>query len=421
MTNEVLQKIASDEQNISSSNGLEAKSPLLRFRKFTHPWRQEKLSDFTSRIMRKNSNNETELPLTISSKDGLVDQVTFFNKKVSSKDMSGYYLLKNGEFAYNKSYSNGYDFGSIPRLERYEMGALSTLYICFSLKKHCSDYIKHYFDSLKWYRQIYIISAEGARNHGLLNVPTDDFFATIHFLSPDIEEQKKIADFLSLVDRRIEKQRQLVESLKKYKRGLFFEIFEQKRRFKDGNNKFYPKWEKKSLGTIFKERTERAIGNEELLSVTINSGVKKRCEVDVKDNSSDDKSKYKKLYPNDIAYNTMRMWQGASGVSLYEGIVSPAYTVITTIIPVKIGFFGYYFKYIKTIQIFQKFSQGLTSDTWNLKYPQLSEIQLLIPNIEEQEKIYETFKFLDDKILLSENTLNLLQDIKKGLLQKMFI
>ena len=238
---------------------------------------------------------------------------------------------------------------------------------------------------------------------------------------PSLLEQQKIADFLFLVDRRIEKQRQLVESLKKYKRGLFFEIFEQKRRFKDGNNKFYPKWEKKSLGTIFKERTERAIGNEELLSVTINSGVKKRCEVDVKDNSSDDKSKYKKLYPNDIAYNTMRMWQGASGVSLYEGIVSPAYTVITTIIPVKIGFFGYYFKYIKTIQIFQKFSQGLTSDTWNLKYPQLSEIQLLIPNIEEQEKIYETFKFLDDKILLSENTLNLLQDIKKGLLQKMFI
>lgn len=175
--------------------------------------------------MRKNSNNETELPLTISSKDGLVDQVTFFNKKVSSKDMSGYYLLKNGEFAYNKSYSNGYDFGSIKRLERYEMGALSTLYICFSLKKHCSDYIKHYFDSLKWYRQIYIISAEGARNHGLLNVPTDDFFATIHFLSPDIEEQKKIADFLSLIDQRIEKQRQLVENLKKYKRGALSRVF----------------------------------------------------------------------------------------------------------------------------------------------------------------------------------------------------
>lgn len=87
--------------------------------------------------------------------------------------MSGYYLLKNGEYAYNKSYSVGYDFGSIKRLDRYPMGALSTLYICFALKRHDSDFIKAYFDSLKWYREIYMISAEGARNHGLLNVPTE--------------------------------------------------------------------------------------------------------------------------------------------------------------------------------------------------------------------------------------------------------
>ena len=92
--------------------------------------------------------------------------------------MSGYYLLKNGEYAYNKSYSVGYDFGSVKRLDRYDMGALSTLYICFALKKHDSDFINAYFDSLKWYREIYMISAEGARNHGLLNVPTDEFFGT---------------------------------------------------------------------------------------------------------------------------------------------------------------------------------------------------------------------------------------------------
>ena len=118
-------------------------------------------------------------PLTISSKDGLVDQISYFNKTVASKDMSGYYLLRNGEYAYNKSYSVGYDFGSIKRLDRYPMGALSTLYICFALKKHDTDFIKVYFDSLKWYKEIYMISAEGARNHGLgLNVPTDEFFAT---------------------------------------------------------------------------------------------------------------------------------------------------------------------------------------------------------------------------------------------------
>lgn len=112
--------------NVSSSNGLE-KRPKLRFPGFDEPWRAEKLSDFAERVTRKNSNNETDLPLTISSKDGLVDQISYFNKTVASKDMSGYYLLRKGEYAYNKSYSVGYDFGSIKRLDRYPMGALSTL------------------------------------------------------------------------------------------------------------------------------------------------------------------------------------------------------------------------------------------------------------------------------------------------------
>ena len=163
--------------------------------------------------------------MTISSKDGLVDQISYFNKTVASKDMSGYYLLRNGEFAYNKSYSVGYDFGSIKRLDRYPMGALSTLYICFALKKHDSDFIKAYFDSLKWYREIYMISAEGARNHGLLNVPTEEFFNTKHYLPEDAAEQRKIAGFLITLNRRIEAQQSLVDNLKKYKRGLLDHIF----------------------------------------------------------------------------------------------------------------------------------------------------------------------------------------------------
>ena len=183
------------------------------------------MSDFAERVTRKNSNNETDLPLTISSKDGLVDQISYFNKTVASKDMSGYYLLRNGEYAYNKSYSVGYDFGSIKRLDRYPMGALSTLYICFALKKHDTDFIKVYFDSLKWYKGIYMISAEGARNHGLLNVPTDEFFATKHYLPENTAEQRKIADFLIALDRRIDAQQSLVDALKKYKRGLLNQIF----------------------------------------------------------------------------------------------------------------------------------------------------------------------------------------------------
>ena len=154
--------------------------------------------------------------------------MSYFNKTVASKDMSGYYLLKNGEFAYNKSYSVGYDFGSIKRLDRYPMGALSTLYICFALKRHDSDFIKAYFDSLKWYREIYMISAEGARNHGLLNVPTEEFFNTKHYLPENTDEQRKIADFLIALDRRIDAQQSLVDNLKKYKRGAISHILSGK-------------------------------------------------------------------------------------------------------------------------------------------------------------------------------------------------
>ena len=159
--------------------------------------------------------------------------------------MSGYYLLHNGEYAYNKSYSVGYDFGSIKRLDRYPMGALSTLYICFALKKHDSDFIKAYFDSLKWYREIYMISAEGARNHGLLNVPTDEFFDTKHHLPNNPAEQRKIADFLITLDRRIATQQTLVENLKKYKRGVANTLFVP--------NELDPQecWKTCSLGELF--------------------------------------------------------------------------------------------------------------------------------------------------------------------------
>ena len=213
--------------NVSSSNSQKALVPEIRFPEFKDEWKKEKLSDFVVRVTRKNKDNQSNLPLTISSKDGLVDQVTYFNKKVSSKDMSGYYLLKNGEFAYNKSYSVGYDFGSIKRLDMYDEGALSTLYICFALKKHNSDFIKTYFDSLKWYKEIYMIAAEGARNHGLLNVPTEDFFDTVHILPKSIEEQTKIANFLTLFEQRILKQEKLVNALKLYKRGVENILFDE--------------------------------------------------------------------------------------------------------------------------------------------------------------------------------------------------
>lgn len=167
---------------------------------FYYTWVQRKLSEVTERVTRKNKNNESTRPLTISAQDGLIDQNDFFDKQVASRDVSGYYLVKNGEFAYNKSYSNGYPWGAIKRLDHYDMGVLSTLYIVFKPTNVSSQFLVSYYDTTKWYKEVAKNAAEGARNHGLLNIAPSDFFSTVLEIPASIEEQDKIGDFLKKMD-----------------------------------------------------------------------------------------------------------------------------------------------------------------------------------------------------------------------------
>lgn len=193
--------------------------PNLRFN--NDPYKKYNLYEFATRVTRKNKDNVSNLPLTISAQYGLVDQVSFFNKTVASKDMSGYYLLKNGEFAYNKSYSNDYPWGAIKRLDLYDMGCLSTLYICFKTNDNIvnSNYLVHYFESSKWHKQVADIAGEGARNHGLLNIVVNDFFNTKHAV-PTIENQIKIAGFLDLIEKRIQTQIKIINSIESQIRAI---------------------------------------------------------------------------------------------------------------------------------------------------------------------------------------------------------
>ena len=182
---------------------------------------------------------------------------------------------------------------------------------------------------------------------------------------------------------------------------------------------FTDEWERRKLGGCFDERQERSAEGE-LISVTINEGIKKFSELGRHDNSSEDKSHYKKVEVGDIAYNSMRMWQGASGYSPYSGILSPAYTVAVPKSDVDSLFFSYVFKRPQMIHTFQISSQGITSDTWNLKFPAFSEIETMLPKIEEQRQIAACFKQLDTLITLHQRKLDHLKELKKGLLQKMF-
>ena len=196
----------------------------LRFKGFVEKWENKSLESVVERITRKNKNLESNLPLTISAEKGLVDQITYFNKNVSGKDLAGYYLLKRGEFAYNKSYSNGYPWGAIKRLENYEMGVLSTLYICFKTTNINDEFLKHYFETTHWHKEVSMIAAEGARNHGLLNIPVTDFFK-IKITIPSEEEQEKIAKFFNVIEEKLNLEQAKLLNLKKQKQGFMQQMF----------------------------------------------------------------------------------------------------------------------------------------------------------------------------------------------------
>ncbi|HFH9445591.1 MULTISPECIES: restriction endonuclease subunit S [Enterococcus] len=241
-------------------------------------------------------------------------------------------------------------------------------------------------------------------------------------LIPNNEEQQKIGSFFKQLDNTIALHQRKLDLLKETKKGFLQKMFPKNGakvpeiRFPG----FTKDWEERKLGDVFSERSERS-SEGELISVTINSGVIKASELDRKDNSSDNKSNYKKVEVGDIAYNSMRMWQGASGYSSYEGILSPAYTVIIPKEGTDSKFFAYDFKRYDMIQTFKRNSQGLTSDTWNLKFPTLKLVKIMVPSIEEQKQIAAFFERLDNTIALHERELDVLKETKKGFLQKMFV
>ena len=255
-----------------------------------------------------------------------------------------------------------------------------------------------------------------------INQITTSQFKKMKFNFPKREEDKQIGILFNYLDDTIQLHERKCEELALIKKALLQKLFPKKDEFKPEvrYKNFSDAWEQRKLGEILKERKERSsIG--ELISVTINNGVVKADSLERKDNSSSDKSNYKVVCKGDIAYNSMRMWQGASGYSPYNGILSPAYTVLIPTEKVDSKFISYMFKKEKMLQQFQKYSQGLTPDTWNLKYPMLKDIPVLFPKIDEQVSIRKHLDNISSLIALHQRKLEKLKQLKKFLLQNMFI
>ena len=351
-------------------------------------------------------------PLTISAQFGLVDQTEFFKKSVAGADLSNYYLLSKGEFAYNKSYSDGYPLGAIKRLDRYDSGVLSSLYICFVPKPYMSsDYLVQYFESTKWNQVVKDISGEGARNHGLLNVPVTGFFETQHYI-PKRDEQEKLGAFLTLIEKRIATQSKIIEELTTLRSALIEECAKQ-----SGNCI--------SLSDILREVEERSTtaNQYQVLSSTV-KGIFSQKEYFNKDIASEDNKGYKVVRKGHVVLSPQNLWMGNINYNdqFDIGIVSPSYKVFS----IKEGFNPIFIAaLLQTKKALNEYmlasEQGASIVRRNLNIEAFMAIKFRIPDARQQDSLSLAITAINAKLNNERCYLEQLTMQKSCLLENMFI
>ena len=376
-------------------------TPNIRFKGFTDDWEQRKLGEIVERVTRKNQDLVSELPLTISAQYGLIDQNEFFDKRVASKDVSGYYLIYNGEFAYNKSTSSDAPWGAIKRLDRYENGVLSTLYIVFRIKNEDilnSDFLMNYYDTNNWHKDIQAIASEGARNHGLLNIAPADFFETELMLPQDIEEQKNIGNYFKSLNNLI--------TLHQRKSFLYFS------RIND--------WEQRKLNEVAEFNPKSELPDEfeyvDLESVVGTEMISHRTET--KDSAP---SRAQRLaQPGDVFFQTVRPYQKNNYLfSKLDNnyVFSTGYAQMRPNIDT-----AFLMSFLQT----DSFVKIVLDNCTGTSYPainssDLSNLEISLPkSFEEQKKVGKTIISIDNLITLHQRKCDELKEFKKYMLQNMF-
>lgn len=401
--------------------------PQLRFDGFDGEWSSHPLSQFANRIKRKNEHLESDLVMTISAHHGLISQLEFFNKRIASTNLCGYYLMKNGEFTYNKSYSSEYPWGAVKRLDRYEKGVVSNLYIVFEAIDIISDFLVSYYDTNKWHREIAVRAKEGARNHGLLNISADDFLSSSLSIPESFQEQAKIGNLFTEISKQINSQRLICEKLRKLKESFLVSLFPQgkEKQPRIRLNGFSEDWEEKHLSDIvnsYREIVETPHDGYERLGIrshgkgTFHSYVPKGAELETAQMSV--------VRANHLIVNITFGWELAVAITDANDsgkLVShrfPQFAFNNDQEPL-------FFRYGLINNQFRKHlllaSPGSAGRNRVLKIDKMLEYKLLIPSLEEQKAISGLLSEYDRLIQLNEQKLEKLRNLKQAMLDKMFV
>ena len=382
-------------------------------------WCEERLKHYFKRLTRKNSEKNQNV-LTISAQYGLISQEDFFNKSVASEDKSNYFLLKKGDFAYNKSYSNGYPYGAIKRLDYYEKGIVSPLYICLeSLQENTSDYFAQYFEAGLLNKEIHAVAQEGARNHGLLNIAVEDFFNT-RVVDPKVPEQEKIAEILAGQDRVIALKEELLAEKQKQKKYLMQQLLTGKKRLPG----FSGEWRIVKLKEVLRERDEKNVDqNLEICSVAVQKGVVNQIEHLGRSFAASDTSNYNVVLFGDIVYTKSPTGEFPFGIikqsQLDKVAVSPLYGVFKPA-TYALGYILHcYFEIpINTNNYLNPIIQKGAKNTINISNTTFLSNKLLLPMDEkEQTAIAEILSTADKEIELLKKDIEQEKLKKKSLMQ----
>jgi type I restriction enzyme S subunit len=333
-------------------------------------------------------------------------------KKSVNTEEASKFILEDGDFVFART---GNSVGKAYLHDRSKNGDLVfagfLIRFRFNTEKVIPKYIKYFTQSKNYWKWVKTNSTRS----GQPGINSKEF-RKLKIPLPPLPEQRQIAEILSTWDRAIEKTERLIAAKEKRKKGLIQQLLTGKVRFED----FEEEWQEFKLGDLFMERKEKGFLSLPLLAVHNEMGIIYRNELDRRDTSSEDKSSYKRVAPGDISYNSMRLWQGVIGVSDKEGIVSPAYTVVTPSEEIDPLFMAYLFKLPEIVHRFWRFSQGLVSDTLNCKFPSFRQVKVTIPTEQsEQQKIASVLNACDREIEQLDDKLDKLKEQKRGLMQEL--
>lgn len=410
------------DTNVAESGDKRALMPKLRFPGFAKPWENEQIAKVLLEHKLKNIHGRDVF--SVSMESGVVNQIEHLGRSFAASDTSNYNVGRRFDVVYTKSPLKAFPYGIVKQCKFDGEVALSPLYGVFTpTNSYVGLIIEAYFESPNRSRAFLApLCQKGAKN--TLQITNATFLSGRLPLPTESDEQKKIADCLSSVDELIAAQARKVEALNTHKKGLMQQLFpregETQPRLRVPEFQSSGDWEPKLGSELFANRKEKGEAGLPIYSVTINDGMIPRSSFDRNFYDIEDPTGNRKAHRGDIAYNMMRMWQGAQGVAPEDCLVSPAYVVLKPRSGACSDFFAYFFKRPQSLQLLTITSRGLTKDRLRLYFDDFAKMLLCVPGKLEQQRIADCLISLDDLIAAETGKLDTLKTHKNGLMQELF-